>query len=53
MNTKGVKMTKDEIIANIDEMNSGTMHEIDQLVMMVDTQRSIIKLLQSKINGGN
>ena len=41
--------TIEEIESNVAEMNSGTMHEVDQLVMMCDTQRSIIKILQKEI----
>jgi hypothetical protein len=41
--------TIEEIESNIAQMNSGAMHELDQLVMMCDTQRSIIKMLQKEI----
>lgn len=41
--------TIEEIESNVVEMNSGTMNEVDQLVMMCDTQRSIIKMLQGEI----
>lgn len=34
---------------NIDEINKNEMHEVDQLVMMVDTQRMLIKILRSRI----
>ena len=43
------QLTITEIIDNTKEMNSGTMHEVDQLTYMVDTQRSIIRLLQEEI----
>lgn len=39
----------EEIQQNIVQMNSGTMHEVDQLVMMCDTQRSLIRMLQQEI----
>ena len=42
-------LTIKEIKSNIKRMNSETMHEVDQLTMMVDTQRSIIRLQQQKI----
>ena len=44
-----IHFTMEELQANIKELNSGTMHEVDQLVMMVDTQRSIIRTLQAEI----
>ena len=39
-------LTTEHIKANIAEMNANEMHEIDQMVMMIDTQRSIINMLQ-------
>jgi len=39
------QLTTEQIEANISKMNKNDMHEIDQLTMMVDTQRSIIKIL--------
>ena len=39
-------LTMEQIKANIAEMNKNKMHEVDQLILMVDTQRSIIKKLQ-------
>lgn len=38
-----------QIEANVFEMNKNEMHEVDQLVMTVDTQRSIIRILQKKL----
>ena len=42
-------LTTEQIEANVFEMNKNEMHEVDQLVMMVDTQRSIIRILQKKL----
>ena len=39
-------LTMEQIKSNIAEMNKNKMHEVDQLILMVDTQRSIIKKLQ-------
>ena len=47
MNTQ--QLTIEEMEANILEMSEGNMHEVDQLVMMCDTQRSIIRMLQKEI----
>ena len=39
-------LTTGQIKVHISEMKKNTMFEVDQLVLMVDTQRSIIKMLQ-------
>lgn len=44
-----IQLTIEEMEANILEMNEGNMHEVDQLVIMCDTQRTIIRMLQEEI----
>lgn len=39
----------DQIKKNVEEMGKNKMHEIDQLTMMVDTQRMLIRILQLHI----
>ena len=41
-------LTIKEIESNIKKINNETMYEIDRLMMMVDIQRSIIKIQQQK-----
>ena len=38
-----------QIQQNTEEMEEGNMHELDKLVMMVDTQRALIYVLQMEI----
>ena len=44
-----IMFTSKEIQENIEKMNSGEMHEVDQLTLMCDTQRSLIRTLQQRI----
>lgn len=44
-----ITFTMKEFQENIKKLNSGTMHEVDQLTLMCDTQRYIIRLLQQQI----
>ena len=39
----------EQIEANIFDMNKNEIHEVDQLVTMVDTQRSMMRILQKKL----
>ena len=39
-----------QIQQNTEEMEAGNMHELDKLVMMVDTQRALIYVLQMEIS---
>lgn len=44
-----IPYTLKEIQQNVEKMNKNNMHEIDQLIMMCDTQRSVIRILQNEL----